>query len=575
MDSYYDIVPKDRVENLAFRKELIQMGSTDPIAARELWIMCARDMLFYVNAFVWTYDPRQPEPAIPFITWDYQDEALITMERVIGNEDVAIEKSRDMGASWLALTAFEYRWHFKPLQAFLMVSRTEDFVDKKNDPDCLFWKIDFILANQPKWLVPAFDRNKLSLANMDNQSTLTGASTTSDTARGGRKTAILLDEFASVPDGYAMLNATRDATDCRIFNSTPKGAANAFYDIIQNADILKIRFHWTMHPIKSIGKWWDKTKKKWRSPWYDLQCARAAHPQEIAQELDIDYLGSDFVFFDPEVLTDQEAQCCLDAFQIGDMDYDVQTGEPVGFINLPNGRLRVWTYFDATGRPSSDRAYVLGVDVATGTGSSNSAICVVDATTGEQVAEFAHSTTRPEELATYAAALGYFFSDHPRTSPALVVWEANGCGRNFGERLIDIGYENIYMRRNDASITKKVSNIPGWFATKETKFVLFGDFRKALQDRTFVVRSRELIRECREYIFTQAGSLAHARSLNTIDPSGAKDNHGDRATAGALARLGLKSYRVQEKPKESIVPVGSFLYRREERMANQRRKTVW
>ncbi len=575
MDSYYSIVPKDRSENLAYRKKLIEIGSADPVAARELWIMCSRDILFYVNSFVWTYDPRQTEPAIPFITWDYQDEALLLMDKVVGNQDIAIEKSRDMGASWLALTVFEYRWHFKPLQAFLMVSRTEDFVDKKNDPDSLFWKIDFILGNQPRWLIPAFDRNKLSIANMDNQSTLTGASTTSDTARGGRKTAILLDEFASVPDGYAMLNATRDATDCRIFNSTPKGAANAFHDVIKNADILKIRFHWTLHPHKSKDKWYDHKLDKWRSPWYDLQCARAAHPQEIAQELDIDYHGSDFVFMDPKVLNAQEKECCLDPFQIGDLDYDLTTGIPNGFINLPKGRLRVWTYFDAKGRPVQDRAYVLGVDVATGTGSSNSTICVGDTVSGEQVAEFAFSTIRPEELATYAAALGRFFSNCPASAPALVIWEANGVGRNFGERLIDMGYDNIYMRRNDASITKKVSNIPGWFATKETKFVLFGDFRKALQDRTFICRSRDLILECREYIFTQSGSLSHARAINTIDPSGAKDNHGDRATAGALCWLGMKGYKAETKPKVAEVPMGSFLYRRNERTFSRRQNSVW
>ena len=214
---FYHLVPKDPIENIAFRRKVIAWGSASKENAHTLWLMCARDLLFYVNTFVWTYDPRiENSPAVPFITYGFQDEALLAIDSAIGHHDLLIEKSRDMGASWMLLLVFEWRWHFKQLQSFLLVSRKEDLVDKSGDPKSLFWKIDFILQHQPRWMLPNYTRQKLHLHNEDRGCTIDGESTTGDVARGDRRTAIGLDEFASFEDGYAAEAATGDATNCRI-----------------------------------------------------------------------------------------------------------------------------------------------------------------------------------------------------------------------------------------------------------------------------------------------------------------------------------------------------------------------
>ena len=132
-----------------------------------------------------------------------------------------IEKSRDMGASWMCLMAFEWVWHFHSISSFLLVSRKEDLVDKTNDPRSLMWKIDYMHKNQPRWLLPSIGRSNFHIINHDTGSTIDGESTTGDVARGDRRTAILLDEFASVDQGARVLAATGDATDCRVMNSTP------------------------------------------------------------------------------------------------------------------------------------------------------------------------------------------------------------------------------------------------------------------------------------------------------------------------------------------------------------------
>lgn len=579
-------MPKEFYANLKFREELIRLGCEGKEEARELWIMCARDPLFYINTFVWTYDPRKEPSALPMITWDYQDEGIIEVLSAIGHYDLLSEKSRDMGLSWIYIICTEYCWHFKELQSFLYVSRIQDLVDKTEDPDCLMWKVDFIHKNQPLWLLPAINRNKLHIYNMDNGSTIDGASTTGEVGRGGRRTAVLLDEFASVPEGHAVLSATRDTTRCRLFNSTPKGIGNAFYDIKQT-NIKKLRFHWSQHPEKKRGLYRMENSKlvildgsfvfpekypfildgKLRSPWYDNECARAAHPMEIAQELDIDYLGSDFQFFDITVLDNLQAQTVRQPYHTGEIEF-YEALDPQGFLEMAGGRLQLWIHPGADGKINDDIQCVLAVDTAAGTGSSNSCISVGNKKTGEKIAEFASATIKPHELARYAVAMAKYFNN------AFMIWEANGPGRIFGDTVIELGYRNIYYRANDKSISKKVSDIPGWYSTKDTKLALLGDYRKALSSGDFINRSYQGLRECREYIFTQSGTVEHARSINTIDPTGAKENHGDRCIADALLYKGMKSMSLLRQQTQDV-PAGCFMARRQEYEKKRKEANYW
>lgn len=332
---------------------MIELAKERKDFAAALRKMCAEDPLFFINTFIFTYDPRKKEcPLVPFITYQFQDIAILELIDAIGSHDLLAEKSRDMGATWCFLFAITWYFLFRENTTFLCVSRKEDLVDRTQDPDCLFWKIDCMVNNLPWFLRPIVTRTKLHIYNHGNDSTIDGSSTTGDVGRGGRRTAVFLDEFASVEEGHAVLKATRDMTNCRLFNSTPKGTNNAFYDMSQT-DILKLRFHWSEHPEKAAGlytstndgrleiidrSYWEGNRKgdyefirdgKLRSPWYDMQCKRAAHPMEIAQELDIDYLGSAFQFFDPDIIDTLIKRDTVPAYLVGELDFgdDLQPRE--------------------------------------------------------------------------------------------------------------------------------------------------------------------------------------------------------------------------------------------------------
>ena len=561
--------------NLKWRRDMLALARNDVKHRASLRKMCAEDLLFYINAFCWTYDPRLENPMVPFLTYDFQDETLLDLNDAVGKRDICIKKSRDMGASWMLCALFEWRWHFKHGQSFLLVSRNEDYVDKPGNSKSLFWKIDYLIRNQPGWLLPRYTRTALRLTNEDNGSAIDGESTTGDVARGDRRTAIGMDEFAAfdVDAGYKALASTRDATKSRIFNSTPDGVGNAFYDVAHSDAVKQIVLHWTKHPVKAQGLYIGGDGKP-KSPWYDAECKRCIHPQEIAQELDIDFQGSDFQFFDPKEIDRLVMQCCRPPSFVGDLNFDPATSQPKSFVQRPGGPLRLWCGVDASGQVAHDRGYVIGADISAGTGSSNSVLSIADRNTGEKVGELVTPNLRPDELARYAVALCKWFHD-AEGNGAFIIWEAPGPGRNFGDVVIELGYRHVYWKTKEESIARNTTPVPGWWPVKDAKRAVFGDYRRALLDGRFINRSREAMSELREIVYTANGSIEHSKATRTIDPSGARDNHGDRPTADALCCYALARRAPAIALREEIVPEGSILARRKLVEDKRRRLAEW
>lgn len=551
-------------------------AASDEVFQLDLWRMCARDPLFWVNVFGWAYDSRLP-PGLrkgPFILYEYQEEALLELVRAKGllpgavAEDILGEKSRDMGLSWLCILADVWGWLFQEMASFLWVSRKENLVDKAEDPDCLFWKADFTLKNAPGWLRPRHVRTRLHLFNLENGSTIDGESTTGDVARGGRRTSVLLDEFASVPEGEAVLSATADVTQCRVFNSTPKGTGNAFYTM-RESSIKRLRFHWTLHPIKARGKWKDG-EGRWHSPWYDAECKRRASKLEIAQELDIDYHASGSQFFDQDVLRQVQARDVRPAYKRGELKFKIYDGkvDVIGFVEDPRGRLLLWTHLGGGRSPLRNTDYVVGGDISAGSDASNSILTVMSVETGEKVAELATINVEPHELAAYAVALCKWFGGI--TGEAYLIWEANGPGAIFGRAVVKLGWRRMYYRRREESLRRKRSDQPGWYTLRESKNVLLGDYRAALADGSFIERNMEGVKEAKEYVYLPNGQPGFSRAQNVVDPSGAKKNHGDRVIANALCVQGARDVGKVErsKPRE---PVNCFAARQRDRRVQARR----
>jgi hypothetical protein len=209
----------------------------------------------------------------------------------------------------------------------------------------------------------------------------------------------------------------------------------------------------------------------------------------------------------------------------------------------------------------------MGNDVAAGTGASNSCASSWDQTTCEKKAEYANPYIRPEQFAKQIVALAKWLGD------ADLIWESGGPGRQFGDKIIELGYSNIYYRRQEEALSKKVTEIPGVAQTVPSKTAIMSGYRSAVEKGQCVNHSKESLEECNEYIYRKTdGCPVHSKSSSKTDPSGANANHGDRCMADALAWKLLSERIYKPKPKEPDVPVGSLAWRNQQREEQKKNK---
>ncbi len=228
--------------DLEQRQRLIVTAADDARLQAVLLEQCKDDITFWFNTFCYTFNPRVDPGTMPFNLYPFQEWMVKECYRAIDEqEDLLIEKSRDMGASWVIALMFQYCWLFRPGWHFLIGSYREEEVDKRGDMSTIFEKIRFNLEWLPHWMKPEGYNSKahdshLKLMNPANGNTIVGKSATANFARSGRYRAIFLDEFAFWPFADLVMASTSQSTNCRLVTSTPFGAANTFARLAQDAD---------------------------------------------------------------------------------------------------------------------------------------------------------------------------------------------------------------------------------------------------------------------------------------------------------------------------------------------------
>ncbi len=275
-----------------YRKVLIQRlqindaCTTKPEARGITWNLCARPdnpaegCIFFIENFGWTFDPRpQSNPNhLPFLLFEYQKDLIKWMIDAIDNgHDGLIEKSRDMGVTWITVWVFLWYWLFKDGVSLLLGSYKEKLVDDRTD-DSIFGRIDYGVESLPKWLLPkgfstTKHRTQMKLVNPANQNLIAGDTMNPNFGRGTRKTAIFFDELGSWDYAQDAWEGAAQATACRIANSTPKGYN--YYAGLRESGMDVITLHWKRHPLKD-------------DIWYEFEKTRSTE-ETIAQELDISY----------------------------------------------------------------------------------------------------------------------------------------------------------------------------------------------------------------------------------------------------------------------------------------------
>jgi len=120
----------------------------------KIYLVCKKDIHYWLDNFCWTYDPRKAKSEIPFYAYDFQRPAIDwILEHIALGKDGLIEKSRTMGATWLFVYVFQWLWQFgEGGNDFLIGSQKQDDVDRIGDMRSIFQKLKYNINKQPMFL---------------------------------------------------------------------------------------------------------------------------------------------------------------------------------------------------------------------------------------------------------------------------------------------------------------------------------------------------------------------------------------------------------------------------------------
>jgi hypothetical protein len=223
--------------------------------------MCRQKPQIVFKTMLWTFQPKREQSRfkhLPFITWPVQDEAIEELVYACRyGSDLVIDKSREMGATWIVLGTFFSEWLLMDDSTFLVTSRKEEYVWKKGNPDTLFWKLEYMLGKLPLWITPHYSLSERHLENKDNHAVIDGESTNADVGAGGRRQAVFCDEFARVnaADAETIQETLSDTTPSRIFGSTPTTRGHPFGKLRFSGQLKVITLGWWRHPWKIQGEY--------------------------------------------------------------------------------------------------------------------------------------------------------------------------------------------------------------------------------------------------------------------------------------------------------------------------------
>lgn len=605
--------------NLAYRRKLRGRAAAEPAFRKALVEMCRQDTLFFVGAFCYAFEPRNPPATrcLPFIPWAEQEEYFLALDDIWGHDDLWIEKRRAAGFSWCTLLKALKEVLFTPYTAVGLISKDEKAVDGGPIETSLMPKLDWELTMLPAWMVPTpkRDLNDHTLRFPSTHSGFTGYAATPNAMSGARYTTVLCDELAKWRRGpdRQVLDDLQQVTNCRVIGSSFFGRSGEFYEKVKHDPNLKVFvFDWRSNTLcnrglykvvkgeavsadpnnpltddliqqhcgkrikkpvgekvtladvfKSLRAKGFEVEGTTRSPWYDGECLRSTGPQAIAQELDRDPQGTEVNFIDGaflKTLLEGETATVREPKYRGFLD---ENADRPTFVPSPDGDLLIYceldTGLDGKLHPPPGLMCALAADISHGQGASNSVACVLDRQNGEQVAEFASRQIRPAPFAHLCVALAKWFNG------AYLSFDAHGPpGTSFAEAIINIGYGNVQRDRALGEYGANERPRIGFWMQGEDKSkamgtVNGGGLREALYTGRVKVRSRQALIECGEYVIDENGKVVHLKSKTNATPDGRKTLHGDRVIALAIASHLVFDRPLVEAGKPAVeYPQGSF-----------------
>lgn len=624
---YSSVSLKHPIANMKFRRLCVEAGYESPQIAHELWMLCARDPLFFLNTFAWLLEARTQQDwntvdrygaskEIPFITRGYQDTVIMSAVEFLGRQDIKIPKSRETGISWIIVALAAWDWNFHDQTHIGFVSKDLLSANNPDDPDALFSKFQFLIERLPFWMLSPSDweRNitKNTFKNVKNGSSLTAYAAKADIGRGGRKSWMLMDEFHFFEHGedYAAMDSTVHVTPCRVFVSTAnrdRGMAGAFYDVVSDTSKngVTIVVDWKDDPEKRRGLYHSELIEgtdTYRTIiddmefWMEYSNFDAAHTYKHPSKPGENYpfladgryrsLYYDHVWNRPGS-TPQSVAAELDrnfggaTAQIFDPQLLARTIETVKNPTMSGDMIRnpekreEWL-FQKLAMGGMTQFWCNLDDKGNPPKSEYTAGADIAAGTGGEWSSYSALEIIDKKTGEQVFEWRSNRLD-PMQFAELCVWvckwfhgaylvpEVNGpLGTLFINKVCqDLKYGNVYRRKKQQIAVRESTDRVGYL-NNDRGIELLKHMESALRKGRVKLHSLIALNECSRY-FMKNGKLVHSAAETTEDGAGMGLAHGDAAIALGCATFGVDDIPITPDAEvKSEAPYQSFLWRRQQ-----------
>jgi len=276
----------------------------------------------FISDFGMTVDPRVAadgrQPFMPFVLFPKQVELVQWIMRHWreGTPGVLV-KSRDVGASWIAMAVACSLCMFYRDMFIGFGSALEVKLDRPGDPDTLFYKGRTFVQYVPQVFRGAWsidhDSPYMRILFPETGSSITGEAG-DRMGRGGRKAIFFVDEAAHVERPQLIDRSLSATTNCRIDMSSVNGMANSFAERANSGKIDRFDFTWRDDPRKDDA-WYEQKKID-------------DDPVTVAQEIDCSFTASaQGLLIEPEWI-----QAVIDADL--KLKLDLSTGQRHGALDV-------------------------------------------------------------------------------------------------------------------------------------------------------------------------------------------------------------------------------------------------
>lgn len=441
---------------------------------------CANDVVYFVKKYCKIQHPVKGE--IPFELYPYQENMLRSFA---GERLTVVLSARQTGKSQTSAAFLLWFATFHFDKTILIASNKND-----NAMEMIF-RIRFMYERLPRWLKAGVNDdgwNKHSIG-FDNGSRIHSTATSENAGRGMSISLLFLDEFAFVRDTvqqefWTSMAPTLATGGSCIICSTPNGDYNLFAQTWRGANIPS-----TDTPGQGINGF-APIEVRWDEP---------PGRDEVFKKKEIAKIG--------ELRWKQEYECeflsndplLIDTIVLANLTEIVHNISPIGTA----GELKFYR------QPVANATYLVGMDVATGSGSDFTTIVAYEFPSLEQVAEFRSNTM--SSVTAYHMLKKLLRIYEKAQSTVYYSVENNGVG----EAIIALMEADENPPQTAEFISEEGQNRKGMTTTGKSKIKACMSFKEMVERNAITINSKALVAEMKQFV-RKGGSYA-AKTGGTDD----------------------------------------------------------